>query len=79
MTDKSFIEEGALAVKDGKITFIGKSASATHIQSEIKLNAKGKVAMPSLVNCHTHVPMTLFRGIAEDKPLNNWLKRLFGH
>jgi 5-methylthioadenosine/S-adenosylhomocysteine deaminase len=74
MTDKGFIEEGALAVKDGKITFVGKSTSASHIQSERKLNAKGKVAMPGLINCHTHVPMTLFRGIAEEKPLDNWLK-----
>ena len=74
MTEKGFIEKGALAIKDGKITFVGKSAYATHIQAEIKLNAKGKVAMPGLINCHTHVPMTLFRGIAEDQPLDDWLK-----
>jgi 5-methylthioadenosine/S-adenosylhomocysteine deaminase len=44
------------------------------MRAEIKINAKGKVAMPGLVNCHTHVPMTLFRGIAEDQPLDTWLK-----
>ncbi|MGC9346224.1 MAG: amidohydrolase family protein, partial [Candidatus Bathyarchaeales archaeon] len=74
MNRESVIEDGALAVKNGKITFVGKCASAANIRAEIKINAKGKAALPGLVNCHTHVPMTLFRGIAEDKPLNTWLK-----
>jgi 5-methylthioadenosine/S-adenosylhomocysteine deaminase len=74
MDGQSSIDDGALAIKNGKITFIGKSASATSIDAETKINAKGKVAMPGLINCHTHVPMTLFRGTAEDQPLNTWLK-----
>jgi len=75
LRDRSFIKDGAIAIKNGKITFVGKSASATSTQAETKINAKGKVAMPGLINCHTHVPMTLFRGIAEDQPLEAWLKR----
>jgi 5-methylthioadenosine/S-adenosylhomocysteine deaminase len=71
---KGFIEHGALAIKNGKIVFVGKSASATNIEAETKINANGKVAIPGLINCHTHVPMTLFRGIAEDQPLDTWLK-----
>ena len=74
MDGQGFIEDGALAIKNGKIVFAGKSASATSIDAETKINAKGKVAMPGLINCHTHVPMTLFRGIAEDQPLDTWLK-----
>ena len=74
MNGKTFIEDGALAVKNDKIIFIGKSTSATSIRAETKINAKGKVAIPGLINCHTHVPMTLFRGIAEDQPLDIWLK-----
>jgi len=76
MDDRGFIEDGALAIKNGKIAFVGKSASATSIEAEIKINAKGKIAMPGLINCHTHVPMTLFRGIAEDQPLDTWLKEI---
>jgi 5-methylthioadenosine/S-adenosylhomocysteine deaminase len=38
------------------------------------VDAEGKVALPGLVNSHTHVPMTLFRGLAEDQPLNSWLR-----
>lgn len=71
---KEFIENGAIAIKNEKITFIGKANSATNIKAEKKINAKDKVAMPGLINCHTHVPMTLFRGIAEDQPLTTWLK-----
>jgi 5-methylthioadenosine/S-adenosylhomocysteine deaminase len=74
MNDKKFIEDGAIAIKNGKIVFIGKASLATSIKAENKINAKGKVAMPGLINCHTHAPMTLFRGIAEDKSLDAWLK-----
>jgi len=74
MNGKGFIEDGTLAIKNGKIAFIGKSTSATNVEAEISIDAKGKAAMPGLINCHTHVTMTLFRGIAEDQPLDTWLK-----
>jgi 5-methylthioadenosine/S-adenosylhomocysteine deaminase len=75
MNGKRFIQDGALAIKNGKIIFVGKRASANNIQAETKIKAKKKIAMPGLINCHTHVPMTLFRGIAEDQPLETWLKK----
>jgi len=74
MTSKSIIEDGLIAIKNGKITFIGKSETAPTIKADIELDAKKKAAIPGLVNCHTHAPMTLFRGIAEDKPLEKWPK-----
>jgi 5-methylthioadenosine/S-adenosylhomocysteine deaminase len=74
MNGKRFIQDGVLAIKNGKIIFVGERASANKIQAELKINAKKKIAMPGLINCHTHVPMTLFRGIAEDQPLETWLK-----
>jgi len=76
MSVKGFIEDGALAIKNGKISFIGKSTSAASVKAEIRMNGKGKVAIPGLINCHTHVPMTVFRGIAEDRPLDVWLKNI---
>ena len=45
------------------------------MRADVAVEAKGKVAMPGLINCHTHVPMTLFRGMAEDQPLDTWLKK----
>jgi 5-methylthioadenosine/S-adenosylhomocysteine deaminase len=74
MSRPTFIEDGALAIKSQRITFVGKRAATANMTAETKLNAKGMVAIPGLINCHTHVPMTLFRGIAEDQPLNTWLK-----
>ena len=36
---------------------------------------RGKVIIPGLINTHTHVPMSLFRGIADDLDLNEWLTK----
>ncbi len=43
-------------------------------RAEHVIDAKGKIAMPGLVNMHTHVAMTLFRGYGEDLPLQRWLE-----
>ncbi len=74
MDDDRIIEDGAIAIKDRRIVFVGKN-TLSNITAEEKINAKGKVAIPGLVNLHTHVPMTLLRGIAEDLPLDVWLKK----
>lgn len=75
MNNKPQIENGVLAVKDGRICFIGKGARELRIKAEIEMDAAGMAAIPGLINCHTHVPMTLFRGIADDQPLESWLKK----
>ncbi len=36
------------------------------------IDANGMLAMPGLINTHAHVPMVLFRGLAEDIPLEQW-------
>ncbi|MEM0096576.1 MAG: amidohydrolase [Candidatus Bathyarchaeia archaeon] len=76
MKTMDLIENGAIAVEDGRITFVGKSSSLCGIKAEKTIDARGKVALPGLVNCHTHVAMTLFRGLAEDKPLDVWLREV---
>jgi len=72
--DVDVIEDGAIAVKDGEIVFVGKREASVGISADERINAKDKAALPGLINCHTHVAMTLFRGLAEDKPLNVWLR-----
>jgi 5-methylthioadenosine/S-adenosylhomocysteine deaminase len=74
MNTKSILENGLIAIKNGKITYIGKRETAPAMKADVEIEAKKKAAIPGLINCHTHVPMTLFRGIAEDKPLEKWLK-----
>jgi 5-methylthioadenosine/S-adenosylhomocysteine deaminase len=75
MGSKGFINDGVIAMSNGKITFVGKREAAIPMKGEIVVDAKGKVAIPGLINCHTHVPMTLFRGLAEDQPLEVWLNK----
>ncbi len=43
--------------------------------SKVSIDAAGGLIMPGLVNTHTHLPMTLFRGLADDLPLEIWLNK----
>ena len=65
-----------LGVTDGKIAYIGKNAPEE--KPERILDGAGMVLMPGLVNCHTHLPMSLLRGYGENLPLMRWLtERIF--
>jgi len=70
------IEDGAVAVKSGRIVAVGQTADIerSYAAREI-VNAIGKVIIPGLINGHTHVPMTLFRGLADDLDLQEWLTK----
>jgi len=67
------VEKGCIAIKDDLIIYVGKEAGAPLIRAEETIDGRGKVAVPGLVNCHTHLPMTVFRGVAEDQELGRWL------
>ena len=68
------IPEGLLCIKAGKIQRIESSCGdQTLPAAKETLNARGGLIMPGLVNTHTHLPMTLFRGLADDLPLDVWL------
>jgi 5-methylthioadenosine/S-adenosylhomocysteine deaminase len=60
-----------LAVKDNKISYIGKTAPTEDFDRVI--DGTDKLLCPGFYNCHTHTPMTLFRGYAENLPLSRWL------
>jgi 5-methylthioadenosine/S-adenosylhomocysteine deaminase len=70
------IEDGAVAISGGRITAVGTRAeiSAKYSSRQV-IDASGKVVIPGLVNTHTHVPMTLFRGLADDLDLQEWLTK----
>lgn len=74
MSGIDLIEHGTIAVKDGMIIYVGRGAEAPVFEADELIDGRGKVAMPGLINCHTHVAMTLFRGIAEDRELSEWLR-----
>lgn len=70
---RGVVENGFIAIENGVITCVGREAEAPAVSAEKTIDGHGKVAVPGLVNCHTHVPMTVFRGVAEDQELGSWL------
>src|SRR5213080_2379078 len=70
------IENGAIAIKAGRIEAIGRAneIDQRYAAREV-VNATGKVVIPGLINGHTHVPMVLFRGLADDLDLQEWLTK----
>ncbi len=70
------IENGAVAVKGERIIAVGTTSDiAAKYTAARTIDAAGKVVMPGLINTHTHVPMVLFRGIADDLVLMEWLQK----
>src|SRR5687768_10881459 len=70
------IDDGGIAVAGGRIVAIGPRAEIqSGFTARKRVNAAGKVVIPGLINGHTHVPMTLFRGLADDLDLQEWLTK----
>ncbi len=67
------IEDAAVGISGGRIRFAGRRADAPAAHAAETIDATGCVVMPGLVNTHTHLPMTCFRGLADDLPLMEWL------
>src|SRR5690349_16631912 len=74
-SDRNVIENGAIVISGGRIQSIGKAANMRGRRARQTINAAGKVIIPGLINTHTHVPMSLFRGISDDLDLNDWLTK----
>ena len=70
------IDEGGIAVTGGRIIAIGPRAEIEKAYtSRQRVNAAGKLIVPGLINGHTHIPMVLFRGLADDLDLQDWLTK----
>jgi 5-methylthioadenosine/S-adenosylhomocysteine deaminase len=70
------IEDGAVAVANGRVVAVGKRSEVVgrYTAREV-IDARGRAVIPGLINGHTHIPMVLFRGIADDLDLNEWLTK----
>lgn len=70
------IENGYIRIKEGKIEEVGEEKDGNPGQrlpdTEV-MDAERMTVIPGFVNTHTHVPMTLLRGYADDLPLHEWL------
>lgn len=68
------IENGSVAIDKGRIVAVGPSSEIdAKYEGRTTIRARGMAVLPGFVNAHTHVPMTLFRGIADDRELMDWL------
>ncbi len=68
------IEDGALAIADGRIVAIGSRASVEPRYSAVRrIDATGGIVFPGLVDTHTHLYQTLLKGLGDDLPLMAWL------
>jgi len=74
--DSEPIKNGAVAVADGRIAAVGPAEELLELSpSGDVLNAGNSIILPGLVNTHSHLAMTLLRGIADDIPLKEWLEQ----
>jgi 5-methylthioadenosine/S-adenosylhomocysteine deaminase len=70
------IPGGAVAIDGRDIAGVGTSAAiAAQFQARETIDAAGAVVMPGLINTHTHAPMVMFRGLADDLALMDWLQK----
>lgn len=70
------IENGAIAVRGGRIAGVGTKAEIdARFQPRERLDRPDAILAPGLISTHTHAAMSLFRGIADDLKLQDWLEQ----
>src|SRR6476660_5604857 len=70
------LSPGAVAMDERDIVTIDKPAAiASRFSGGESIDAAGAVVMPGLINTHTHAPMVMFRGLADDLALMDWLQK----
>ena len=72
--DFGTIENPAIHIENERFTFVGARAGAPAFEADETVEGDHLVAMPGLINTHTHAGMTLLRGYADDLPLEVWLQ-----
>jgi len=77
MYNRKIIHEGAIAVEEKTILDVGKTheLKRRYRRGYEKIDAKGEVVIPGLINTHQHAAMSLLRGYADDLPLQEWLEK----
>ncbi|TVQ16933.1 MAG: amidohydrolase [Bacteroidetes bacterium] len=73
-SQSNYWEQASIVIRGNTIESVGKIDVAEEKYPGARvIDGSGKLVMPGLVNTHTHVPMTIFRGYADDLPLHEWL------
>ena len=73
---RNIYNPGAVAIDGTNIVAVGPAADlAARFNAAEQITAAGSVVMPGLINTHMHAPMVLYRGLADDLPLKEWLEK----
>lgn len=72
MDNQKVIHSGYIVTEGRKITYVGEDLPVG-IDTAKVIDARGGIVMPGLINAHTHSPMSILRGFADDLPLHSWL------
>ena len=67
------VKDCSIAIKGEQIVRIGPADEFSSVSGKKIINGQNRLAMPGLINCHCHGAMTLFRGLADDLQLGDWL------
>jgi 5-methylthioadenosine/S-adenosylhomocysteine deaminase len=70
------IPEGAVAIEGTTIAAVGTAQElAGRYEAAQRIDTRGQIVLPGLINTHTHAPMVLYRGLADDLALMDWLQQ----
>ena len=73
---REIVENGAVAIDGTDIVAVGPvSDVAARFLARETVDARGQIVLPGLINTHTHAPMVLYRGLADDLALSEWLEK----
>lgn len=75
--DFTAFPDGAVAIAGGRIAAVGPMAEAAGVRVAEVVDARGGIVLPGFVNTHCHAAMVLFRGLADDRPLDGFLKAVW--
>ncbi|MBF4561223.1 amidohydrolase [Microbacterium sp. VKM Ac-2870] len=76
--DFDVIVDGAVGIRDGRIAWLGRSSELGEHDPRQTIDAAHTAVLPSFVNAHTHLPMSRFRGLADDVTLDEFISRTTG-
>jgi len=72
--DNQIIYDGCVCIQNGIICAIGTAEECENFNADTVIDAQGNLVMPGLINAHTHAGMHIYRGMADDLPLQKWLE-----
>ena len=75
--DREVIQRGAVLIDGDRIAAVGPASELEHAYPAAdRVDARGKLVLPGMVNTHTHLIQTFLKGLGDDMPLYRWIKEM---